>query len=146
MALPAPFALVARQGRLAVRAVGQSVLAYVAILVLAITGTGFLLGAAYLWLARLSDPVLAALIMGAILLGIALIWVTVLLIRARQRRRRNRTAAVNTAMMASSLSLANTGLQILSRSKRSIVVPAVALAAAWFFLRPGGGDDSEDYE
>ncbi|WP_164730413.1 phage holin family protein [Pelagibacterium montanilacus] len=142
--MPAPVSALANQASQKARSVGQVVGLYAALVLVGLTGAGFLVAAAYIWLASVSDPLIAALIFGGTLLLIAAILAGVLMSRAKQKQRERRQSSVNTAMLASSLSLTGTVVRILSRSKGSKLLPAAAMiATAWFMFGRGSGD-SED--
>lgn len=136
MPLPAPFSSVANQASSAVRSVGTTIGLYIALALIGLVGVGFLLAACYIWLAALTDPLQAALIMGIGFVLIAGIWAAVIGNQARARQRRRREAAANTAAMASTLSLAGAGIKLLSRTRGPMFFPAAAtLFAAWYFTR-----------
>lgn len=142
MPLPAPIAAVTQQAGLAARSAGQTVAIYAALGLAALTGTGFLLAAAFIWLAALTNPLIAALIIGGVLLAISGIWAGALAYRAREKRRTRRTTAANTALLASSISIADAGLRIVSRARGPMFWPAAAtLLATWYLTRPGRSGD-----
>lgn len=141
MPLPAPVAAVAHRATNAAKSAGQSVALYALLGIIGLVGIGFLLAALYIWLAALTDPLIAALIIGGSFLGVSVIWALILVYRGREAKRRRREALASTAMMASSLSFANTGLRLLTGARRSSLLPAaVTLLVAWFVLRPRDED------
>lgn len=142
MALPAPISSLAHQAGRVAQSAGTTVAIYVAIALVALVGTGFLVAAAFIWLAVQTDPLIASLILAGVFLGIAGICLGVL--RAKQERAKleRRQSAANTALMASSISIADAGLRIVSRAKGPMFWPAAAtLFAAWYLTRNKNGDD-----
>src|SRR5690606_11038636 len=117
MMLLSPFTGPASSASSAAKSAGQSVGLYAAAGLIGLTGTGFLLAAGYIWLADELSPLAAALTIGIILLLVAAIIVGSLAIRTKQAQKRKRAAAADTAAMASTLSLANIGLRLISRAK-----------------------------
>ena len=142
MALTAPFAAVTGRATSAVRSMGQSVAAYAIISVIGLVGIGFLVAALYIWLAQETSPLGAALLMGAGFLAIAGIALAVVMARNARKKEERRRNAANTAMMASTVSLASTGLRLASRAKGPLFWPAVAaIAIGWYFGRSGDHDE-----
>lgn len=142
MALTAPFAAVTGRATSAVRSIGQSVAAYVIISAIGLVGIGFLVAALYIWLAQETSPLGAALLMGAGFVAIAGIALAIVMARNSRKKEERRRTAANTAMMASTVSLASTGLRLASRAKGPLFWPAVAaIAIGWYFGRSGDHDD-----
>lgn len=142
MSLTAPFAVATNRVRASVQAAGQSVLVYALIGVLALLGAGFLIAALYIWLASVTDVLAAALLMGTGFLAIAGIWLAIVMSQANRRRQERRRTAADSAVLASTLSLASAGLRLASRSRGSLVWTALAaIAAGWYFGR--SGDDAD---
>lgn len=136
MALPPPLAAVATEATHRARSVGQLAAAYAVLALIGLTGAGFLMAALYIWLASVTDPLIAALAIGGALLLISAIWAGFLVARNRERMRHRQQLSINTALMASGMSLADSGLRIISRSKTPLFWPAVAtVAAAWYLSR-----------
>ncbi|MEQ8164909.1 MAG: hypothetical protein RIC93_02390, partial [Alphaproteobacteria bacterium] len=142
MALTAPFAAVTGRATSAVRSVGQSVAAYAIIGLVGLVGLGFLVAALYIWLAQETTPLGAALLMGAGFVAIAGIALAIVIARNSRKKEERRRSAANTAMMASTVSLASAGLRIASRAKGPLFWPAVAaIALGWYFGTSGGDDE-----
>lgn len=142
MALIAPFAAVTGRASSAVRSAGQTVVAYVLIGLLGLVGTAFLLAALFIWLAAATDPLAASLILGTAMLAIAGITLAVISAGASRRKRERRRSSTDAAMMASTLSLATTGLKLASRVRGPLLIPALAaIAAGWYLSRSGGDHD-----
>lgn len=143
MALTAPFAAVTGRATSAVRSVGQSVAAYAIISLVGLVGLGFLVAALYIWLAQETTPLGAALLMGAGFVAIAGIALAIVIARNSRKKEERRRSAANTAMMASTVSLASAGLRIASRAKGPLFWPAVAAIALGWYFGTSGGDDEE---
>ncbi|WP_421951433.1 hypothetical protein [Pelagibacterium sp.] len=143
MALTAPFAAVTGRATSAVRSVGQSVAAYAIIGLVGLVGLGFLVAALYIWLAQETTPLGAALLMGAGFVAIAGIALAIVIARNSRKKEERRRSAANTAMMASTVSLASAGLRIASRAKGPLFWPAVAAIALGWYFGTSGGDDEE---
>lgn len=141
MPLPAPVSAAAQRASGAVKSTGQTVALYGFLVLMVLVGVGFLIGALYLWLSAIGTPLQAALVMGVGFIGVALLAFAVLAYRGRERRRRRREALASTAMMASSLSFANTIVRTFSRSRGSLVVPGLILLGGWLLL---GGRRNRD--
>lgn len=142
MALPAPISSLAHQAGRVAQSAGKTAAVYAAIALAGLTGAGFLVAAAFIWLADQTDALIASLILAAFFLVVAGIWLAVL--RARQERAKveRRSTAANTALIASSISLADAGLRIVSRARGPMFWPAAAtLFAAWYLSRNGSQDD-----
>lgn len=138
MPLPAPIAAVTQQAGLAARSAGQTAAIYTSLALAGLIGLGFLLAAAFIWLAAATNAMIAALIMGGTLLALSGVCASILFYRAREKRRLRRTTAANTALLASSISIADAGLRIASRAKGPMFWPAAAtLLATWFLTRSG---------
>lgn len=146
MALTAPFAAVTSRASSAIRSVGQSAVLYAVIGLLGLTGLGFLVAALYIWLAEATSTLAAAVLMGTGFLAIAAIVLAVAIARGKKEKREARHTAANTALLASSMSLATTGLRLASRAKGPLFWPALAaIAVGWYLGRPDhGADDDED--
>jgi large-conductance mechanosensitive channel len=144
MALTAPFAAVTDRATSAVRSIGQSVVAYVIIGLIGLVGIGFLISALYIWLAQQTSPLGAALLMGASFVAIAGISLAVVIARNNRKKEERRRNAANTAMMASTVSLASAGLRIASRAKGPLFWPAVAAVALGWYFSTSGGDHDDD--
>lgn len=144
MALTAPFAAAANRASTAVRSVGQSVVLYAAIALVGLTGAGFLVAALYIWLAEATSTLAAALLMGAGFLAIAGIALAIAIGRGRKKKRENQRAAANTALLASSVSLATTAIRIVSRVRGPLLLPAIAALAAGWYLSTTGHDDEDE--
>ncbi|WMT85873.1 hypothetical protein NO932_13175 [Pelagibacterium sp. 26DY04] len=144
MALTAPFAAAANRASTAVRSVGQSVVLYAAIVLVGLTGAGFLVAALYIWLAQVTSTLAAALLMGAGFLAIAGIALAIAIGRGRKKKRENQRAAANTALLASSVSLATTAIRIVSRVRGPLLLPAIAALAAGWYLSTTGHDDEDE--
>jgi heme/copper-type cytochrome/quinol oxidase subunit 3 len=142
MALPAPFSSLANQASRVAQSAGRTAGVYVAIALVGMLGVGFLVAAAYIWLATLTDALIASLIMGGFFVAMAAIWLAVVMAKQKRIKEERRVTVANTAFLASSVSLADAGLRVLSRSKGPLFWPAAAtLLATWYFTRGGGRDD-----
>lgn len=141
MALPAPLSSLAHQmGRVA-QSAGRTAAIYAALALVGLVGAGFLIAAAFIWIAGLTDALIASLIMAALFLVTAGIWLAILMARQDRIRQERRSTAASTALVASSISLADAGLRIVSRARGPMFLPAAAtLLAAWYFSR-GGRDE-----
>ena len=144
MALTAPFAAAASRATTAVRSVGQSAAIYGAIALVGLTGAGFLVAALYIWLAEVTSTLGAAVLMGTGFLAIAGIALAIAIGRGKQKKRENQRAAANTALLASSVSLATTAIRVVSRVRGPLLLPAIAaLAAGWYLSTTGHGDEED---
>ena len=114
MALTAPFAAVTGRVSSTARSMGQSVAVYAVIALIGLVGIGFLISALYIWLAQETSPLGAALLMGAGFIAIAGISLAIVVARNNRKKEERRRDAANTAMMASTVSLASAGLRIAS--------------------------------
>lgn len=133
MALPAPFAALVEQAGQSARSLGQVAAVYAALGLAALLGLGFLLAALFMWLAALTDVLVASLILGGVFVAAAGIGAAVMIHREKERRKRRKRTNVNAALLASGLSLADTGLRMVSRSRHPMFWPAAAtLIAAWY--------------
>jgi|TARA_A100001391_G_scaffold187912_1_gene158176 uncharacterized membrane protein (UPF0136 family) len=142
MALTAPFTAVTDRATSAVRSMGMSVAVYAIIGLIGLVGLGFLIAALYICLAQETGPLEAALIMGAGFLVLAGISLGIVIARHKHKKEQKRRNSANTAMMASTVSLASTGLRIASRARGRLFWPAVAaIALGWYFGTSGGDDD-----
>lgn len=145
MSLIAPVSAITNRFGAAVHSAGQSALIYVLVAVMGIIGAGFLVAALYIWLASVTDVLAAALILGTGFLAVAGIALATVIARSNRRKRQRRRSAADSAMMASTLSLASTGLRIASRARGGLLWPALAaIAAGWYLSQSGGGDDEGD--
>lgn len=142
MALPAPLSSLTHQvGRVA-QSAGRTAAIYAALVLVGLIGAGFLIAAAFIWIASLSDPLIASLILAAVFLVTAGIWLAALMARQERIKLERRSTAANTALIASSISLADAGLRIVSRARGPMFLPAAAtLFAAWYLSR---GDDHDE--
>lgn len=143
MALTAPFAAAASRAGSAVRSAGLTAAAYAIIGLIGLIGAGFLLAALFIWIAANTDPLVASLVLGFGFLAIAVIGLAIVMARAQTQKRHRRSQTANTAMMASTVSLATTGLRLASRVKGPLFWPAVAAIAAGWYLS-SARDDEED--
>lgn len=134
MALPAPLAAVAGQVTSSARSVGQLAMLYVLIGLLALVGAGFLVAALYIAIASATDPLIAALVVGAGFIALAGIILAVVIAKAEKRKEEQRRAAANAAMMASTMTLANTGLRLASRATGPMFWPALGIVAAGIYF------------
>lgn len=141
MALTAPFAAVVGRASAAVRSASQSIAIYAAIGLVGLIGAGFLVAALYIWLAAETNILAAAVLMGTGFLAIAGIALAIVIAQGRKRKREHRRAAADTALLASTVSLATTGLRIASRVKGPLFWPAVAALAVGWLLGNSGEDD-----
>lgn len=143
MALTALFAAAANRASTAVRSAGQSVALYGVIGLLGVTGAGFLVAALYIGLSQATTPLAAAILMGTGFLAIAGIILAVVIARGKRKKREHQRAAANTAMAASTISLATTAIRLVSRVRGPMLVPAAlaALAAGWYLSSMNDGDD-----
>ncbi|AEQ52065.1 hypothetical protein [Pelagibacterium halotolerans] len=144
MALTAPFAAVTGRATSAVRSMGQSVAAYAIISLIGLMGLGFLVAALYIWLAQETSALGAALLMGAGFVAIAGIALAVVIARNNRKKEERRRNAANTAMMASTVSLASAGLRLASRAKGPLFWPAVAAIAIGWYFGTSGSDHDDD--
>lgn len=136
MALTAPFAAAADRASSVARSMGQSVALYAAIGLMSLIGAGFLIAALYLWLAEATSPLAATLVIGLGFLAVSLITLAIVIAQANQKKEERRRAAADTALLATTASLASVGLRIASRTKGPMFWPAVAaIAAGWYFGR-----------
>ncbi len=136
MALPVPFAALANQAGQTARSVGFTVAIYVVLALVGLTGLGFLLAAAFMAVAAATNPLVAALIFGGALLTISAIAFAIMAQRAKVRKLEQKQSAANAALVASSISLASTGLKLASRVKNPMFWPAVAtITAGWYLTR-----------
>lgn len=143
MSLGAPLAAVASRATNVARSAGISVALYAGVGLVACVGVGFLIAAAYMAIADATSPLIAALILGVAFLLVAGLVLAVVISRQRHKKTRARETAANTALIASSLSLATTGLRLVSGGRGRLLLPAIAaMAAAYYFGR--SGDDAED--
>lgn len=143
MALPAPFSSLAHQAGRAARSAGRTAAVYAALGLLCLIGAGFLIAAGFIWISGLTDPLIASLILAALFFAAAGIWFAVLAMRQRRIKQERRTSAANTALIASSISLADAGIRILSRARGPMFLPAAAtLFAAWYLSRGSSDDES----
>src|SRR5690606_24474905 len=134
MALTAPFAAAASRAGTAVRSAGQSVAIYAAIGLVGLTGAGFLVAALYIWLAGETSPLAAAILIGTGFLAIAGIALAVTISQGKKKKREHQRTAANTALLASTVSLATAGLRIVSQAKSPLVWPAIAAIAVGWYL------------
>lgn len=142
MALPAPISSLAAQAGRVVQSAGRTAAIYGALALVALIGAGFLVAAAFIWLASVTDALIASLILAGVFLAVAGIWLAVLMARQERIKQERRSAAANTALLASGISIADAGLRILSRAKGPMFLPAAAtLFAAWYIARGNGRDD-----
>jgi heme/copper-type cytochrome/quinol oxidase subunit 3 len=142
MALPAPLSSLAWQAGRVAQSAGRTAAIYAAMALVGLTGAGFLVAAAFIWLASLTDALIASLILAAFFLAVAGIWLAILMTRRERVKQERRSSAANTALLASSLSIADAGLRIISRSKGPMFWPAAAtLFAAWYITRSKERDD-----
>ncbi|WP_116653989.1 hypothetical protein [Pelagibacterium sediminicola] len=142
MALPAPLSSLTHQAGRIVQSAGRTAAIYAALTLMGFIGAGFLIAAAFIWLAALTDPLIASLIMAALFLLVAAIWLAILMARHERIKLERRSSAANTALVASSISLADAGLRILSRARGPMFLPAAAtLFAAWYISRGGDRDE-----
>lgn len=142
MALPAPISSLASQAGRVAQSAGRAVGVYVAVALVGLIGAGFLLAAAFIWLASLTSALTASLLLGGLFLLIAAIWLAVIMAQQKRARQERRASAANTAFLASSISIADAGLRILSRSKGPLFWPAAAtLIATWYLTRGSGRED-----
>ncbi|MAN75809.1 phage holin family protein [Pelagibacterium flavum] len=144
MALTAPFAAVTGRVSSTARSMGQSVAVYAVIALIGLVGIGFLISALYIWLAQETSPLGAALLMGAGFIAIAGISLAIVVARNNRKKEERRRDAANTAMMASTVSLASAGLRIASRAKGPLFWPAVAAIAIGWYFGTSGGDHDDD--
>lgn len=136
MALTSPFSAVTSRASSAVQNAGRTASVYLAIGLLGIIGAGFLIAALYIWLAANTDPLAASLLMGTGFLAVAGIVLAVVIAGANSRKRERERSAADAAVMASTVSLAATGLKLASRMKGPLLIPALAaIAAGWYFGR-----------
>lgn len=142
MALPAPISSLAHQASRVVHSAGRTAAIYAALALVGLIGAGFLVAAAFIWLASLTDPLIASLILAGLFLATAGIWLAILMARQERIKQERRSSAANTALLASSISIADAGLRIVSRAKGPMFLPAAAtLFAAWYLTRGSGRDD-----
>jgi len=133
-----PFSAFSQRISDTISGLGYTAASYAVIAILAAVGIGFLIAAAFMLVADALDPLAATAIFGAVFLIVAGIWAAILAARAREQQRRRREAAASTAAVATSVTLANTGLRLLSSGGSKSILPLAAVAlAAWFFLREG---------
>ena len=144
MALTAPFAAAASRAGSVVRSAGQSAALYGAIGLVGLVGAGFLVAALYIWLAEATDTLVAALLIGAGFLAIAGIALAIAMAQGKRKKREHQSTAANTALLASTVSLATAGLRLASRAKGPLFWPAVAAIAAGWYLSTSGGDLGDD--
>ena len=141
MPLPGPIAAVANQAGIKVRSFGQSIAIYAVLGLLGLIGCGFLIAAGFIWLAAVTDPLIASLILGVLFLGVASIVGAVMIRRQKRIQKLRRQKAANTALLASSISMADAGLRVVSRMKGPFFWPAAAtLLATWYFTKGRNGD------
>lgn len=144
MALTAPLAAVATRASTAARSAGRSIAIYGAIGLVGLVGAGFLVAALYIWLAEATNMLAAAVLMGTGFLAVAGIALAIAIARGKKKKRENQRATANTALLASTVSLAATGLRIASRAKGPLFWPAVAaIVAGWYLGTSGGGEDDD---
>ncbi|WP_196257821.1 hypothetical protein [Pelagibacterium limicola] len=142
MALPAPISTLTYQAGRVVRSAGRTAAVYAALVVLGLTGAGFLVAAAFIWLAATTNPLIASLIMAAVFLAAAAILWAIVAARKDRIKQERRVSTANTALIASSLTLADVGLRIVSRMKGPMFWPAAAtLFGAWYLTRHKNRDD-----
>ncbi len=142
MALAAPFSAAASRVSSAFRSAGLQIAAYCVIGLIGLMGLGFLVAALFIWLASVTDPLAASLLMGFGFVGLSIIILATVMWRGRRKKRKRQKATANTALIASTMSLATTGLRIASRSRSPIFWPAIAaVAAGWYMSRSGDSDE-----
>lgn len=137
MPLPAPISAAAHRATSSVNAMGRTIGLYIVLALIGLLGVGFLIAALYIWLSEIGTPLQAALTLGIGFLAISAIWLAVLAIQGRERRRRRKEAAAEAAVMASSLSLANTLFRAVSRGRSPFLVPGLILLGGFYLLRSG---------
>lgn len=136
MTLPAPISGLMAQAGDSVRTAGLGIAQYAALGLIGLVGAGFMLAAFYIWLAAMTNALIAALIVGGLLLAISGIWAAILIQRGKRARLEREAQVANAAVMASTLSLADAGLRIVGRMRGTMFLPAAAtLAVAWFLGR-----------
>lgn len=139
----APFSALTNRVNATIRSAGQSAMVYLTVAVMGLIGAGFLIAALYIWLASITDGLAAAILLGIGFIAVAGIVLAIVVSQANRRKRERRRAAADSAVLASTLSLASTGLRLASRARGPFFWPAVAvIAAGWYFSR--GGDDEDD--
>lgn len=141
MALIAPFAAVADRASSAVRSAGQTIVVYLLVGLLGLIGAAFLLAALFIWLAAATDPLAASLILGTALLAIAGITLAVVSAGGNRKKTERRRSSFDTASMASTISLAATGLRLAGKLRGPLLLPALAALAAGWYLTQSGDDD-----
>lgn len=143
MALMTPFSAITSRANSLAQSAGRTVGAYATIGILGLLGAGFLVAALYIWLAANTDPLAASLLMGTGFLAIAGISLAIVAANANRKERERKQSAADAAVMASTVSLAATGLKLASRVKGPLLIPALAaIAAGWYFGRSSGEDDT----
>lgn len=136
MPLPAPLSSVANSASNAAKNLGVTAAQYVGASIFAVIGVGFLVAGLYIWLATITSSMVAAIIIGAIFIVIGLLWFAILFRKAEIAREQKRKDTANAAMMATSLSLVDTGLRIASRAKGKYFLPAAAaIIGTWLFTK-----------
>lgn len=143
MALTAPFAAAANRASSAVRSAGQSAAIYGAIALVGLTGAGFLVAALYIWLAEVTSTLGAAVLLGTGFLAIAGIALAIAIGQGKKKKRENQRAAANTALLASTVSLATTAIRVVSKVRGPLLLPALAALAAGWYLSSTGGDEDD---
>lgn len=133
-----PLSLLTRRVSDSAKDLGVAAGSYAAIGIIVVIGVGFLLAAGFMLLADMLGAIAAAAIFGAVLLLIAAIWGGILAAQAREKARRRKEEAAQAAMVASGLSLANTGLRLASRTGGRFWLPALGIGLALMFLRREG--------
>jgi hypothetical protein len=111
----------------AVRRARATAIIYVVVAMLALTGIGFLIGAAYIAIARRYGNFEAALAFGIAFILIAVLVLLVRRIAMSIRRSRRKRRAVDLATIAGTAAV--TALPLLLRSRAGLIAPLIALAA-----------------
>jgi len=131
-----PFSAFSQRISDTINGLGYAVAGYAAIAILCAAGIGFVAAAVFMLVAEALGPIAAAAIFGFVFLLAAAIWAAVLAARARAEKRRRREAAASTATVATSVTLANTALRLVSRGGGRSILPLAAVAlVGWFLLR-----------
>jgi EamA domain-containing membrane protein RarD len=122
-------AFVSGEAANAARRAKGAVIAYVVVAILALTGIGFLVGAAYVVAARRFGSVEAAIGFGVAFILIALLILLVRKIAASMRARRSRRRAVDIATIAGAAAVSALPLLLRKGGASGLVVPLIAIAA-----------------
>lgn len=117
---------------------------YVVVAMLALTGIGFLVGAGYIAAAQRYGSLEAAIGFGLGFLAAAIIVLTARSVASSTRRRRDKRRSIDLATIAGAAAV--TALPVLLRSKAVMVAPLIAAVAYMIYRENRKPDDREEDE